>query len=337
MTITMNHQWLLSRRPVGLPKESDFQYHEAPLPEPVAGEFLVRIETLALEPAMRGWMSDRPSYVPAVTLGEVMRGYAVGQVTASNLPEYAIGDHVHGLFGWQEYALVDSPKRFQVRKIPPGIPPTLTLGILGLNGLTAYFGLLDIGQPKAGEAVVISAAAGATGSVAGQIARLKGCRVVGVAGGAEKCRWVREVAGFDTAIDYKSEDLRHSLKQHCPQGIDVYFDNVGGQTLDAVLEQISLRARIVLCGSISLYNSTEPPAGLKNYSRLVAQRGRMEGFIVLDFASRYPEALQELAGWVLSGQIKYKEDIQEGFHNAPHTLLRLFTGENFGKQLLRIA
>jgi NADPH-dependent curcumin reductase CurA len=333
----INHQWLLGRRPNGAPRESDFVFHEVALSEPGEGEFLVRIETIAFEPAMRGWMLDRPSYVPPVALGEVMRGYAVGRVIASRHPDFTSGDYVHGLFGWQEYALVGKRSLFQVTKVPPGIPPRLTLGVLGLNGLTAYFGLLDLGQPKAGETVVVSSAAGATGSIVGQIAKLKGCRVIGIAGGAEKCHWVTHVAGFDAAIDYKSDDLRQGLRGHCPQGIDVYFDNVGGETLDAVLEQIALRARIVLCGRISVYNFSELPAGPKNYFCLVTQRGRMEGFIVMDYAPRYQDALQELAGWVMAGQIKYKEDIQEGFENAPRTFLRLFSGQNFGKQLLKIS
>jgi hypothetical protein len=243
-----------------------------------------------------------------------------------------------GLLGWQDYAVVTSKGPLGVRKIPPtGLPLTLWLSVLGMTGLTAYFGLLDIGKPQAGETVVVSAAAGATGSVAGQIAKIQGCRVVGIAGGSEKCRWLEQEAGFDASIDYKTENVEQRLKDNCPKGIHIYFDNVGGSILDAALAALALRGRVVLCGGISRYNEDRPVPGPANYLNLLIQRGRMEGFIVLDYASRFHEGTQQLLEWVKSGKIKFKEDIQEGLENAPRTLLRLFEGKNFGKQLLRVA
>jgi hypothetical protein len=239
------------------------------------------------------------------------------------------------MLGWQEYAIAG--RGAMVSALPPGATLTQPLSVFGITGITAYFGLLDIGKPQPGETVVVSGAAGATGSVAGQIAKLKGCRVVGIAGGAQKCRWLVEQAHFDAAIDYRSEDVGKRLRELCPGGIDVFFDNVGGATLDAVLEQIKLRARIVLCGAISGYNAEERPPGPRNYVNLVMQRGRMEGFIVIDYLPRAAEAIKDLAGWVREGRIVHQEDVQEGFENAPRTFLRLFQSENVGKQLLKLA
>jgi NADPH-dependent curcumin reductase CurA len=335
MAQRVNRQWRLAARPKGMVKPTDFSLHDEPVTPPGDGEMLVRNLYLAFEPAMRGWMEDRASYLPPVPLGGVMRGNSVGQVVESNHPDFKPGDFVSGMLGWQEYATVG--RGAMVSRVPAGSTLTQPLSVLGITGLTAYFGLLDLGKPVAGETVVVSGAAGATGSVAAQIAKLKGCRVVGIAGGAEKRRWLLEQAQLDGAIDYRGEDVPARLRALCPQGIDVFFDNVGGATLDAVLEQIRLRARIVLCGAISAYNAETPPPGPRNYVNLIPRRGRMEGFIVIDYLARASEAVRELAGWVREGRIAYQEDIQQGFENAPQTFLRLFKGENVGKQLLELA
>jgi NADPH-dependent curcumin reductase CurA len=328
----INRQWLLAKRPVGMVKESDFELHSAPIPKPGEGQVLVRTRWLAFEPAMRGWMEDRPNYIPPVAMGEVMRGMAVGEVAESKLAGYAPGDLVTGMTGWQEWAVGDGA----LRKLPPGTDPKLALSVLGITGITAYFGLLEVGKLEEGDVVVISGAAGATGSVAGQIARRKGCRVIGIAGGREKCVWLTEKAHFDAAIDYKSEDVGARLSELCPDGIDLFFDNVGGQILDEVLARIARGARIVICGAISQYNLEELPPGPRNYYRIVAQRGRMEGFIVLDFLPRAAQAVADLAAWVADGSISWRVDVEKGFENAPKTLLRLYTGANFGKQLLEL-
>ena len=331
----VNRQWLLAARPKGMVKTSDFALREVPVTPPGDDEILVRNLYLAFEPAMRGWMEDRAGYIPPVPLGDVMRGMSVGQVVESNHPEYKAGQFVSGMLGWQEYAIAG--RGAMVSRLPQGATLTQPLSVLGITGITAYFGLLDLGKPQAGETVVVSGAAGATGSVAGQIAKLKGCRVVGIAGGAQKCRWLVEHAHFDAAIDYRNEDVGKRLRAVCPDGVDVFFDNVGGPVLDAVLEQIRLRARIVLCGAISGYNAEERPPGPRNYVNLVMQRGRMEGFIVIDYLPRAAEAIKDLAVWVRDGRIAYQEDIQQGFENAPRTFLRLFQSENVGKQLLKLA
>ncbi len=334
----MNGQWLLAARPQGMVKESDFQYHETPIPELEDGQFLVRNCYIAFEPAMRGWMDDRPSYIPPVQIGEVMRAVTTGQVIASKHPDYQSGDCVQGGFGWQEYAVTTGKGGLMpASKIPAGASLTAPLGVLGITGLTAYFGVLDIGQPKEGETCVVSGAAGATGSIAGQIARIKGCRVIGIAGGPDKGAWLTNEAHFDAAIDYKSEDVAARLRELCPDGIHLFFDNVGGEILDAVLARIAMKARIVLCGGISRYNDEELQPGPKNYFNLILQRARMEGFILVDYYPRFAEAVQELNAWLDSGQLVHQEDIQEGFANAPRTFLRLFEGKNLGKQLLKIA
>ncbi len=329
-----NRQWLLARRPDGAIKDSDFQFVETDVPALGEGEVLLRNLALSCDPTQRGWIAY-DTYLPAVKIGEVVRSAGAGRVVASNNPAYAVGDVLSGLVGWQDY-IVLNPKG-QLNKLPPGAPLELALSVLGLTGITAYFGLLDIGHPAAGETVVVSGAAGATGSVVGQIAKIKGCRVIGIAGGAEKCRWLTDDLGFDGAIDYKAEKVGARLKELCPKGIDIFFDNVGGEILDAALARLALRGRVVLCGGIAGYNATEPPPGPKNYLNLVVQRGRMEGFIVLDYMARAGEAVGALAGWVQSGQIKNKVDVQHGLENAPATLRRLFDGRNEGKQLLRIA
>jgi NADPH-dependent curcumin reductase len=329
-----NRQWLLARRPDGAIQHSDFDFVETDVPTPSEGQVVVRNLMLSCDPTQRGWIA-RDTYLPAVKIGEVVRSLGAGRIVASNTPDFAVGDIVSGLVGWQDYVAMH-PKG-QLNKLPPGAPLEMAMSVLGLTGLTAYFGLLDVGRPVAGETVVVSGAAGATGSVVGQIAKIKGCRAIGIAGGAEKCRWLTDEAGFDAAIDYKSEDVAARLKALCPKGIDIFFDNVGGDVLDAALARLALRGRVVLCGGIAQYNATEPAPGPKNYLNLVVQRGRMEGFIILDYLPRAGEAVGALAGWVQSGKLRYKVDVQHGLENAPATLRRLFDGRNDGKQLLRVA
>ena len=336
MAAQKNRQWLLQARPSGMLTGAEFRLNEAAIPQPAEGQVLVRNLWLSFDPTQRNWMA-RDSYVPMVPLGEVMRAMAVGQVIESRNADFKPGDLVQGGFGWQDYAAADGQVFGGLRRLPPGTPPNLALSLFGITGPTAYFGMLDIGKIKAGETVVVSGAAGSTGSVAGQIAKINGCRVIGTAGGKEKCDWLVDVAGFDGAIDYKSEDVGSRLSALCPSGIDVFFDNVGGTVLNEVLARINLHARIVLCGAISRYNDAAPPPGPANYFNLVPRRARMEGFIILDYAPRFGEAIQALGGWRREGKLVQKEDVAEGLENAPRTLMRLFTGENFGKQLLKIA
>lgn len=333
-----NRQWILVARPEKAIEERCFEWREGvPVPEPRDGEVLVRNLWLSFDPTQRGWMT-MDTYVPKIPLGEVMRAAAIGQVVASRRPGFEPGDLVAGGFGWQDYATSDGSGLFGLRVLPPGTPPNLALGLLGITGLTAYFGVLEVAKPRPGESFVVSGAAGATGSVAGMIARIEGCRVIGIAGGRRKCRWLVEDAGFDAAIDYKSEDVGERLSALCPDGVDVYFDNVGGATLDAVLARIARGARIALCGAISRYEQgNDWGPGPSNYFNLVLRHGRMEGFLVLDYAARFPEAIGKLTGWLAEGKVQQIEDVQQGLENAPRTLMRLFRGENFGKQLLRIA
>lgn len=341
MTNRKNGQWKLKSRPSGMVKESDFEYVEEDLADITEGELLVRNIYFAFEPAMRGWLNDVKSYVPPVQIGEVMRASTVGQVVESNHPEFEPGEFVTGMMGWQEYFVTDgSPGAMgrSVSKIPDGVEPQLMLSALGGTGLTAYFGMLDIGKPQEGDVVVVSGAAGATGSVAGQIARIKGAsKVVGIAGGPEKCAWLTEELGYDAAIDYKSENVHERLQAECPDGINIFFDNVGGQILDDALINMAMNGRIVLCGGISSYNEQELPPGPRNYMQLVIRRCTMQGFILIDFFDRAGEAIADLANWVASGQLKHAEDIQEGIENTPKTFLRLFEGKNIGKQLLKIS
>lgn len=336
---TINRQWLLDSRPVGMVQPQHFRYSEQALPEPRldAGEILVKVLYLGFDPAMRGWMDDVPSYLPPVALGEPMRASGIAQVIRSDNPDYPKGCLVQGLFGWQEYALAGPQSLVPPRRIPDGAPPTWPLSVLGGTSLTAYFGLLQIGQPQAGETVVVSGAAGATGSVVAQIARIKGCRVIGIAGGPEKCRWLREECGVDAAIDYRAENVAERLGELCPQGIDVFFDNVGGDILEAGIEHIAEHGRIVLCGQISGYNDAEPAPGPRNLMNLVVRRVRMQGFIMIDYMDQMDAAIDQLVQWVMDGEIRWREDIQEGFEAIPETFLRLFRGQNQGKQLLRLA
>jgi NADPH-dependent curcumin reductase CurA len=314
-------------------QRSDFEYVEAPVLQPGDGEVLVKILYISLDPAMRGWMNEGKSYIAPVGIGEVMRAGAVGRVVASNDPGVAVGDHVVGALGVQEYAVA---KGKGLTKVDPGLAPLpVYLGTLGMPGMTAYFGLLDVGKPKAGDTVVVSGAAGAVGQVVGQIAKIKGCRVVGIAGGPDKCAYLRSI-GFDAAIDYKHEDLKAALKQHCPKGVDVYFDNVGGEILDAVLTQLAMHARIVICGAISQYNEAKMK-GPSNYMSLLVNRASMTGMVVFDYAGRYAEAAREMAGWMATGKLKTREDVVEGLVTFPETLLKLFKGENTGKLVLKVA
>jgi|ERR1051326_9116561 NADPH-dependent curcumin reductase CurA len=331
----INHQFRLAARPVGLPKRSDWSFIEEPVREPGDGEVLIKIEYISLDPAMRGWIREGKSYIPPVEIGQVMRAGAVGKVIASKNPKFAVGDHVVGMLGVQEYAISDGRG---LTKVDPNIAPLpLYLGLLGMPGITAYFGLLDICQPQAGETVVVSAAAGAVGAVVGQIAKLKGCRAVGIAGSPEKCSYVVKELGYDAAVDYKKENVYTALQQHCPKGIDIYFDNVGGEILDAALALLARRARIAICGAISQYNNTGPVRGPANYMSLLVNHARMEGFVVTDYAERWGEAARELAGWYLTSKLKSREDVVPGLETFPETLLKLFTGENFGKLILKVA
>lgn len=335
MTAQTNRQFLLAKRPVGAATRDTFTYQEVPVGTPQDGQVLVHNEYLSLDPAMRGWMNEGKSYIAPVGIGEVMRALGVGKVIASNNPKFAVGDYVNGALGVQDYFLGE-PRGFY--KVDPKLAPLPRyLSALGMTGMTAYFALLDTGAPKAGETVVISGAAGAVGSIAGQIAKLKGCRVVGIAGGADKCKFLVDELGFDAAIDYKSEDVPAALKRECPKGVDVYFDNVGGDILDAVLSRLALKARVVICGAISQYNNKEAVKGPANYLSLLVNRARMEGFVVMDHAAGFAAAGQEMAGWMAQGKLKSKEDIVEGLETFPETLMKLFNGENFGKLVLKVS
>ena len=335
MDAAVNHQFRLAARPVGLPKPSDWSYAEEPVSQPGDGEVLIKILYLSLDPAMRGWMNDGRSYIAPVGIDETMRALAAGRVIASNHPGLAAGDYVTGLLGVQEYAVANG---HAVIKVDPGLAPLpVHLGTLGMPGMTAYFGLLDIGRPAEGETVVVSGAAGAVGGVVGQLAKLKGARAIGIAGGADKCRYVVEDLGFDAAIDYKSQNVTAALGEHCPQGIDVYFDNVGGEILDAALARLARHARVVVCGAISQYNATGAMTGPSNYMSLLVNHASMTGFVVSDYGERYADGAREMAGWLAAGKLKSREDIAEGLENFPATLLRLFEGKNTGKLVLKVA
>ena len=332
-----NRQWLLAARPQGLIKESDFRWNETTVPALQDGQVLVRNLAFSFDPTQRGWMS-MDTYMKAIPIGNVMLAGTVGQVVESKRQGIAKGDLVQGLFGWEDYSVNDGKGLMGLQKLPAGSDPLLALSLLGTTGLTAYFGTLSVGSVKAGETFVVSGAAGATGSVAGMIAKVKGCRVVGIAGGPDKCAWLTKEAGFDAAIDYKNEKVGDALTRHCPNGIDVYFDNVGGEILDHALARIRDGARVVLCGGISRYNETGMSGpGPKNYFNLILHGARMEGFLVFHFARHFPEALGELSAWYAQGKVKNQIDLQHGLENAPKTIIRLFTGANFGKQLLKLA
>ena len=332
--MTINHQVRLAARPVGLPKPSDWLFTEEAVPEPKDEEFLVQVQYISLDPAMRGWMNDAKSYIRPVAIGEIMRAGAAGKVIKSKHEKFKDGDLVTGGFGVQEYAVSDGKG---VNRVDARIPLTTYLGTLGMPGMTAYFGLLDVGKPQPGQTVVVSGAAGAVGSVVGQIAKIKGCRTVGIAGGADKCRLLVDEFGFDAAIDYKNEDVKAALKTHCPNGIDVYFDNVGGDILDAALARLARGARIVICGAISQYNATAAMKGPANYMSLLVNRASMTGMVVFDYADRYGDAAREMAGWIAAGKLKAREDVVPGGITAfPAVLLKLFSGENTGNLVLSL-
>jgi len=336
-----NHQVRLAARPQGTPTRADWQFTTESVAEPAEGGVLVRTLSLSLDPAMRGWMNEGKSYIPPVGIGEVMRAGGIGEVVASKNPDFAAGDKVYASLGVQDYALIPHSelKRSGLARIDMRLgTATQWLNVLGMPGMTGYFGLMDVGLPQPGETVVVSGAAGAVGQTVGQLAKIKGCRVVGIAGGQAKCDWVVKELGFDACIDYKAGDVKAGLKEHCPKGVDIYFDNVGGDILDAVLTRLARGARIIICGAISQYNNTTPVQGPRNYLSLLVNRARMEGIVVFDYADRYPLAVAELAGYLKDGRMKSKEDVVPGGVAAfPEALTRLFTGENFGKLVLQVA
>jgi len=335
MPAIVNHQWRLAARPVGTVKRSDWNFTEEPVAAPADGQVLVKTLYLSLDPAMRGWMNEGKSYLPPVGIGEVMRAGAIGKVIESRDPGFKAGDFVNGTIGVQEYALATAK---QITRVDPRLAPLpVYLSTLGMPGFTAYFGLLDIGKPEAGQTIVVSGAAGAVGTVVGQIAKIKGSRAVGIAGGAEKCRYLTDQLGFDAAIDYKNSDVKATLREACPNGIDVYFDNVGGDILDIALTRLARHARVVICGAISQYNNTTPVKGPANYLSLLVNRASMTGMVVFDYAKRYPEAVREMAGWIAEGKLQSREHVVEGLEKFPETLSMLFSGENMGKLVLKVA
>ncbi|MBL04070.1 MAG: NADP-dependent oxidoreductase [Planctomycetes bacterium] len=334
--MTLNRQWRLAARPSGLPKESDFSWHEEPVAEPGDGELLVRNLYLSLDPANRGWMTGRKTYIDPVGIGDVMFGSTIAVVESSRHQDFQPGEIVSGFLGWQDYALA-SPRALV--KLPPELPVPLEdyFAVFGHVGMTAYFGLLDVGRPAEGETLVVSAAAGAVGSLVGQLGKLHGCRVVGIAGSDEKCSWLTAELDFDAAVNYRREPVAEALAASCPEGIDVYFDNVGGDILEAALSGINDRARIVVCGMISQYNAIEPPPGPRNLGNLLIHRARMEGFIVLDYFLRASEAIEALGAWVSEGRLRYRVHVVEGLEEAPAALNYLFDGRNKGKLVIKLA
>lgn len=331
----MNKQLFLKKRPVGLPDAATWELQTNPIPKLKDGEVLIQQEYISLDPAMRGWINEGKSYIPPVELGAVMRAGSVGKVIeANNHPTFNVGDYLAGWGGVQQYVATDGNNYFSVD--PQLAPLPLYISTLGMPGMTAYFGILEVGKIKEGDMVLVSGAAGAVGSIVGQIARIKGCRVVGIAGGEKKCRYLIEELGFDAAIDYKAEEINTALKRECPRGIDVYFDNVGGDILDAALARLRMHARVVICGAISQYNSKEGIKGPQNYLSLLVNRATMQGMIVMDYAKKYKEAAAEMGEWMAQGKLKSKEDIYEGIENFHETFLRLFSGDKMGKLLLKV-
>jgi NADPH-dependent curcumin reductase CurA len=330
-----NRRLVLAERPTGMVDDQTIRVEEAAIPQPGAGEALARVRYLSIDPTIRTWMDDAPGYLPPIGIGEVVRGAGIAEVIESNSDSFTPGQLLFGLPGWQDYVILDESAP-AMQPVPEGIEPTTALGVLGITGMTAYFGLTDVGRVKEGDVVVVSGAAGATGSTAGQIAKIKGAAfVVGLAGSPEKCAWLVDELGFDAAIDYKTENVAARLRETCPEGIDLYFDNVGGEILNACLGQLAMRGRVVLCGAISSYNQSKA-LGPSNYTNLIVRRGRMEGFIILDYFGRFPEAQAEMAQWVASGQVKAAEHIVEGLQHAPEALNLLFTGGNTGKVIVKV-
>ncbi|WP_411031611.1 NADP-dependent oxidoreductase [Spongiimicrobium sp. 3-5] len=331
----MNKQLIFKKRPVGMPKSDTWSLETHPIPEPKEGEVVVQQHYISLDPAMRGWMNDAKSYIPPIQIGEVMRAGSVGKVVkTNNHPKFNEGDFVSGWGGVQQYAVTDGENWYKVDERIAPLP--MYIGTLGMPGMTAYFGILQEGKIKAGDIVLVSGAAGAVGSLVGQIAKIKGCTVIGIAGGADKCKYIVDELGFDGAIDYKSENIATALKRECPKGIDVYFDNVGGEILDAALTKLRMNARVIICGAISQYNNRENVKGPKNYLSLLVNRASMKGMIVFDYANDYGKAAQEMGTWIASGKLKSKEDIYEGIENFPETFERLFTGAKLGKLVLKV-
>lgn len=328
-----NTQIKLISRPVGTPKASDFSIEKNDIPELEDGQILIKNLYISLDPAMRGWMSDAPSYLPPVGLGDVMRAGSVGKVVASKNDRFPEGSYISGTGGVQEYVVTNGKGYFPIK---PQAPLPMYLSVFGMTGFTAYFGLLNVGEPKEGDTVLVSGGAGAVGSVVGQIAKIKGCRVVGIAGGEKKCNYMKEELGFDGVIDYKTEKLSSAMKRECPNGIDVYFDNVGGDTLNTALRFINMNARVVICGAISQYNSETGPVGPSNYLSLLVRRAKMEGFIVFDYAKDYMIAAKDMGQWMAEGKLKTKEYVVEGIETFHENLLRLFSGEKFGKLVLKV-
>jgi NADPH-dependent curcumin reductase CurA len=319
---------------VGLPEKDTWTLEENEMPVAGEGQFVVKTAYISLDPDMRGWINDAKSYIPPVQIGEVMRSGSVGEIVDSKHADFKVGEFVSGWGGVQEYSLTDGTNWV---KVDPKIAPLpLYISTLGMPGMTAYFGLMRIGEPKAGETVVVSGAAGAVGSIVGQIAKIKGCRVVGIAGGADKCQYLIDELGFDGAIDYKNEDIREGLKKECPNGVDVYFDNVGGDILNTVLTRLNMKARIVICGAISQYNNTTEVKGPSNYLSLLVSRAKMEGMVVMDYAKDYRMAAMEMGGWLAEGKLKSKEHIEEGIENFHETFLKLFSGDKKGKLILKV-
>jgi NADPH-dependent curcumin reductase len=339
MTTKMNRKWCLATRPVGAIAESNFNWKEEPVLALEEGQILVRNIYLSLDPTNRGWLDERGNYLPPLAIGEVVRGVGIGVIEQSRNAKFPEGTLVQGFLGWQDYAIADGINGTNLSELQkdPSVPLTAYLGLFSFIGITAYFGLLDIGKPQVGETLVVSGAAGAVGSLVGQIGKIKGCRVVGIAGSKEKCRWLKDELGFDAAINYKTESVLESLQQHCPNGIDIYFENVGGEIFDAVLSLINLRARIALCGLISQYNAIEPVPGPHNLINLVYQRAKLEGFLALDYFDRAQEALANLGEWYAQGKIQYRIDAIEGLENAPSAINKLFDGTNQGKLIIKVS
>ena len=331
-----NRRLVLAERPSGMVDSSTVRVEESDIPEPAAGEALARVRFLSIDPTIRTWMDDVPGYLPPIAIDEVVRSGGIAEVLRSNSDRYSPGQLLFGMTGWQDYVIADDGER-SMQALPPGVPPTVALGLFGITGMTAYFGLLDVGRVQEGDVVVVSGAAGATGSTVGQIAKIKGAgKVIGIAGGAEKCGWIAQELGFDATIDYKGEDVSARLRELAPDGIDLYFDNVGGEILDACLAQLALRGRVVLCGAISSYNDRGAITGPANYRNLIVRRGRMEGFIILDYIDRFPAAQAEMAGWIAEGKVKHAEHIVDGLEHAAEALNLLFTGGNTGKVIVRV-
>lgn len=329
-----NKQLKLVKRPTGLPDASTWELENNPIPAVGEGQFLIKNHYISLDPAMRGWINEMKSYIPPVQLGEVMRAGSIGEVVASKHADYQVGDYVSGWGGVQQYSLTDGQMCYKVDANLAPLP--VYIGTLGMPGMTAYFGILEVGKIKEGETVLVSGGAGAVGSVVGQIAKIKGCRVVGIAGGAEKCRYMVEDLGFDAAIDYKNDSVKKGIREHCPKGVDVYFDNVGGEILDAALAQLRMHARVVICGAISQYNNRENIKGPSNYLSLLVNRATMQGMVVMDYAKDYGTAARDMGSWMAQGKLKSREDIYEGIENFYPTFLRLFNGDKKGKLILKV-